>query len=156
MEEFSKFSIGELNTAIFILDEFQKYNTPDPSLKNLRSLIEKEINTRVSLLNPSDIEDLKTKYLGRYVGYKKSEGEVEYFRIDNINYFKDISIISIESKLIICQNDDWFFIQYSPDCSNICNLSPSNLDMRDFFLSSEEEFKEILYKIINNGLTDSQ
>lgn len=153
MEEFNKFSIGELNTGIFIIDEFQKENSPDPSLTNLRDLMEKEINNRTHL-GPIEkkIENLKSMYLGKYMGYVSSDS-TKYFKVDEIEHLNDLGIITIGSKLIIeCFNDDYTLIQYTTEPSSICNLSPQNIDMRDFLMSSEEEFKRKLNKIINDGL----
>ena len=93
-------------------------------------------------------KDLKNKYLGKYVGYKSNE--IVYFKINSINYIKDIDIVSIETQLAIFE-DDWLFIQYAPEGTSICNLNPRNLDMRDFFYISKEEFDEKLNKIINHN-----
>ena len=148
MGEFSKFSIQDLNTVISVIDEVKSQGA---SIWSLKDLITKEINSRTNHTKVLDINDLRAKYLGKYVGYKGSD-EIMYFRIDNINHFPDLDIIAIESKLVICEDDDWFDIHHSLEGANVCNLSPQNLDMRDFFDVSETEFKEKLNKIITNGL----
>lgn len=149
MEKFNKFSIENLNTAVSIIDEFQNNNNTDLSLQNLKNLILEEIESRVNLNAVDNIEDLKNKYLGKYVGYKRCD-DIIYFKIDSINYIKDIDIVSIETQLAIFE-DDWLFIQYAPECTSICNLNPRNLDMRDFFYISKEEFDEKLNKVINHN-----
>lgn len=152
MDEFSKFSIKDLNTAILVLDKAQ--NKVSTSLQEVRDLITKEIESRTNLGSVSSIEELRNKYLGKYVGYKLSD-EIMYFRIDNIKYVEEFNIITIETKLSISQdeNDSWLFLQYDPECTCICNLNPKNLDLRNFFYISEEEFKEKLNKIMINGTT---
>ena len=151
MDEFSKFSIKDLNTAILVLDKAQ--NKVSTSLQEVRDLITKEIESRTNLGSVSSIEELRNKYLGKYVGYKLSD-EIMYFRVDNIKYVEEFNIITIETKLSIRQdeNDSWLFLRYDPECTSIC-LNPKNLDLRNFFYISEEEFKEKLNKIMINGTT---
>lgn len=154
MEEFNKFSIPELNTGIFIIDEFLDKNSPDTSLQNLRNLMKEEIEKRTHL-GPIEkrIESLRAKYLGKYMGYVSSDS-IEYFRVDRIEYIEGIDIITVGSKLIIvCFDDNYTNILYNSEPIDVSNLNPSNPDMRDFFDVSEAEFKEKLNKIIENGLT---
>lgn len=153
MEEFSKFSIGELNTGIFIIDEFLDKNSPDTSLQNLRDLMKEEIEKRTHL-GPIEkrIENLRAKYLGKYMGYNSSDS-IEYFKVDEIEYVEGLDIIAIGSKfIIVCFDNDYTNIQHTTEPCSICNLNPSNPDMRDFFDISEAEFKEKLNKIIEHGL----
>ena len=153
MEEFSKFSIPELNTGIFIIDEFLDKNSQDPSLINLRDLMKEEIEKRTRLGSvKKGLENLKTKYLGKYIGFRSSDS-IEYFKVDRIEYIKEMDIITVGSKFIIVYFDDNYTnILYNTEPIDICNLNPSNLDMRDFFDVSEAEFKGKLNKIITNGL----
>lgn len=153
MEEFSKFSIPELNTGIFIINEFLDKNSQDPSLINLRDLMKEEIEKRTRV-DPTikGLESLKAKYLGKYVGYK-SDIYLKYFKIDEFEYIEEMNVIYAKSKLVITYFDDKFItIQYTTEPFCICNLNPSNIDMRDFFDVSEAEFKGKLNKIITNGL----
>lgn len=152
MEEFSKFSIPELNTGIFIIDEFLDKNSQDPSLINLRDLMKEEIEKRTHLGSEKRLENLKTKYLGKYIGFRSSTS-IEYFRVDRIEYIEEMNIITVGSKLIIeCFDDNYTNISYNTEPIDVRNLHPSNLDMRDFFDVSEAEFKRKLNKIITNGL----
>jgi len=153
MEEFNKFSIPELNTGIFIIDEFLDKNSQDPSLINLRDLMKEEIEKRTHLGSvEKGLENLKTKYLGKYIGFRSSDS-IEYFRVDRIEYIEEINIITVRSKLIIiCFDDNYTNILYNTEPIDACSINPSNLDMRDFFDVSEAEFKGKLNKIITNGL----
>lgn len=154
MEEFNKFSIGELNTGIFIIDEFLDKNSPDTSLQNLRDLMEEEVNKRTHL-GPIEkkLEKLRAKCLGKYMGYVSSD-PTKYFKVDEIEYVEGLGIITIGSRLIIeCIDDSCINIQYTTEPSSICNLSPQNIDMDGFLMSSEDEFKKRLNKIINDGLS---
>jgi hypothetical protein len=153
MEEFNKFSIDELNTGIFIIDEFLDKNSPDTSLQNLRDLMKEEIEKRTHL-GPIEkrIENLRAKYLGKYMGYVSGDS-IKYFKVDEIEHLEDLDIITIGSKFIIVLfDDDYINIQYTTEPCSICNLNPQNIDMRDFLMSSEDEFKRKLNKIINDGL----
>lgn len=152
MEEFSKFSIADLNTGIFIIDEFLDKNSPDTSLQNLRDLMKEEIEKRHLGPTEKSIENLRAKYLGKYMGYNSSDS-IEYFKVDEIEYVEGLDIIAIGSKfIIVCFDSDYTNIQHTTEPCSICNLNPSNPDMRDFFNVSEAEFKEKLNKIINDGL----
>lgn len=152
MDEFNKFSIEELNQTIFVLDEFQKWNCPDPSLQNLRDLIKEEIENRTNV-NTDSLESFRRDYLGKYVKYVGSD-ETLFFRIDEILEDKDLDTVFVQSKLIIvAYYEGYTDIQYTSEPGQAVSLNPHNLDLRDFILSSPEEFKETINKIINNGLT---
>lgn len=151
MDEFNKFSIEELNQTIFVLDEFQKKNSPDPSLQNLQNLIENEIERRTNIGNNISLDELKEKFLGKYVRYVSDDQLL--FRIDEIIEDNSLGMVYFKSKLVIIEySDGYICIQYTSEPSQTVNINPNNFDLKNFIISSPEEFNETLNKIIKNGL----
>lgn len=157
MDEFNKFSIEELNLTDLVLDEFLKYNSPDPSLQNLQNLIKEEIERRTAIIEENSLESFKKKYTGQYISYH-SDDRIIHFKIDEIVYNSGMCMVFVNTTFLITE---WLDAKYEEVTKTeiprtMFSINPYHLSLgRGVTLSSEEEFKEKLNKIINNGLKKS-
>lgn len=109
-------------------------------------------NNRQPLRECKTKDELEEQILGKFVGIQ-TEDETIYFRADEVVYEQDLNVVIVNTKLAIIEYKDYTSIQYTPEPSQVEHLDPYRLDTSEFFMSSEEEFREKLNKVITNGLS---